>query len=189
MTYPCVYHCFLASHKHVIPFFARSQVLRDGIDDQPEHIAELLRMPIDEFAELVFSDRLADAAGENADDVLDLFQRDHDCLGCIESERLSCDPDFEGIFIVEPTLVSDDAWLVSVDPEHYDRYVQAKFDDETVFTVPLLRQPELFVQPYGSAEEIIAEVKSAIKEMDVEMPEDFPYWRFIGKLEGTVYAD
>lgn len=185
--YPSVHYCFLVSSKLAIPFFNRSMLLKEGIEKQEECVAEILRLPLEEFSKLILSDHHP-VTFHDISELLETFQDTNDDI-ISEIDELNAEISFEGFFTLIPELVPEHAVLRSVDPEHYNDYVQAKFEDETVWTIPLKHQPNIFSRQYDDGDQIIKEVKNAIANLGVEMPSDFPYWRCIGKLEGVTYQD
>jgi len=169
----------LISCKEVLPYFARARfkqgpfIPADTKNAEEIKLQQLMSLPLDEFAVNVKSGSLPD----------DFYDMENDNL--VDFEGLSAEIDFTGVFRLLKELIPDNTKLESVDPDHWDESAQYAFDFDLVFYLPLTHQPTLFKYPYKDGNEVITEVKAAIKDLGVELPDDFPYWKVIGVLDGV----
>lgn len=171
-----VTYCMLLTCNEVIPYFVRTALKQDPFI--PKELADLLALPLNEFAAKVNAADLPD----------DFYDRDDACFE--DFANLCFAAGFSGVLRLLPELVPTCAELVSADPEHWDHLAQYSFDGtDIVHYIPLRHQPSIFANRYHykDGNEVIAEVMSSVKDLGVELPDDFPYWRVIGVLDGVTW--
>lgn len=175
---------FLISHMDVLPFFIRARLLdqsKQALALETPEVMQALQMPLDEFAQAVVGKTLPEdfqfiEAGNTEDWML-------------ENDGINCEMDFQGIFHLIEELVPQGVKL-DEPVSGYSEFTRAEFDGtDRVFTIPLRWQPSLFRDKahYGSATEIIDEISDAVGDLGVEFPKDFPFWKYIGVLDGAVW--
>lgn len=176
----------LISAAEVLPYFVRANfkkspnIPNNTTDPEEIKLLELMRLPIDEFADRV-------KAGDFPSGIC---SQENDNL--MDYPEFAAEANFSGVFRLLKELIPDGVELESIDPEHWDHTAQYAFNgSDLVFYLPLQHQPSIFERyQYGSAREVIDEVQTTIEEaLEIEMPKDFPYWRFIGVLDGVAADD
>ena len=170
---------FLVSHPDVTPYFARAAIL--AMDDEgraetcDDEELEQLGLDVDGFAAM-----LARTPQVEKSSLYSCFYEE-DLLERFE-DALNMEIEFTGRFHVLNAGVPK-----GEDPNVTDGL---KFDYDTVRTIPLDNQPtSLFMQCYGNYAQVEAEIRDKIKTLHVELPKDFPFWRYIGCIDGVVYDD
>ena len=168
---------FLVSHPDVMPYFTRAAILAmDEVDrnDLEKADVRLAELDVDAFRQAI----KALPADRKAADECVLY--DEDFLERYEDE-LSVQYEMTGGFRnLRNYHRTDDQ----------DRTDDVRFDYENVYTIALERQPtSLFEQCYRSYVEVEMEIRRIVKAMGVELPKDFPYHDYIGRIDGVVYTD
>lgn len=175
--YATRYFGFLVSHPEVMPYFTRA-ALRALDDKAEEHYEtediELAKLDIGTFAQAIKTipneKRRADESAFYDEDLLERYE-----------DVLSIDYELTGGFRTLVNLNRDDGEAPDDD---------FKFDYDTVHTIALSKQPNsLFMQCYMSYVEVEMEIRQILKDIGVEMPKDFPYQNYIGRVNGVIYLD
>lgn len=177
---PCVYYCCLASSKYLLPYFVRSRLLDSNQPYDDPDVREALSLSLQEFSDRVEDRSLPD----------DFYNED--TVELQDDTRFYIETNFDGAFALLKELVPPGVQLESADPEYYDNWCNEIFcGDAWVYTIPLRHQASIFAASplYDNKEAVLKEVKTALTDAKVELPDNFAYWRVVGRLEGVMYVD
>lgn len=76
----------------------------------------------------------------------------------------------------------------SLFPELSKHPLETSYDDETLVAIPCDKSPDLFIAAYPDKEALRKEFEAKFLKMGVIMPEDFDWWRYIVKIDGTDFS-
>ena len=163
------YTGFFVSCDEVLPYFRRAQMLAEKDCSHGCAAAAALAMPLHDFAALVERGMLPRTF------YADLTGREVSFLQQGMNEEWQFDGSFSGLSELNPNSA-----------ELADIYWELH-GGENVSIIPLSKQAGLWTKMprYETADEVVNEVKEVISRMGVQLPKDFPYWKYIGTLEGT----
>lgn len=179
-TLPCVHYCCLISSKYLLPYFVRSGLLASAKPVDDPEVQAVLGIPLQEFSDKVEARSLPDAF------------YDEEAVGLMDDPRFFIEVNFDGAFVLLKELVPADAQFTSADPEYYDNWCSEVFcGDAWVYVIPLRHQADIFANSplYANKEAVIEEVKAVLSDANVELPDNFAYWRIVGRLNGVIFVD
>lgn len=167
--------CMCLNVPETLPYFVRAKLnkmLAEGLSisacqDDEGDVWEALELPIGEFARRVEAKTLPEDF-YMTDWVMDEFLADNHC-------RILVDTSLE--FYQMPWLTPPDSLTM--------RGIAPDWLDKSGAVVYICRrQPAAFNDGplYKNASDLVAEVKEFLSEYEVEMPEDFQYWKVVGAL-------
>ena len=174
--YATRYFGVIVYHTNVMPYFVRSAIPAMGEEAKTrleESDVRLAELGIGDFkAMLMRTPREKKTADESV-----LY--DEDML-----ER------YEDAFSIQYEMTGGFKNLVPDRGDDIEREDDAHFDCENVYTIALDNQPvSLFARCYMSYAQVEAEIRTVVKALGVELPEDFPYQDFIGRIDGVIYVE
>lgn len=169
------FYAFLVQHAEVLPFFVRSALQERSDELTADELAATL-MPINMFAERV-----------QAHDLPAQFY-DAEALEGMTGDIMSFETQWEGTFRVLPELVAAGTKLTAVESGYTDDVQAVFYGSELIHVISLDKQASIFSSSplYQDAQAIIDEVKTKVAALEIEMPDNFPWWKYIGQMDGVV---
>lgn len=65
---------------------------------------------------------------------------------------------------------------------------ESHYDDDYIVYILAERKANLFSAAYASPHELLEEFKEAFRRNDVNLPDDYDWWRRIVSIEGTIFC-
>ena len=157
-------NCMLVSHPEVIPYFVRSVLLNHSsyFEDFTDNLKPFMTMPLEQFSKRVLARGLPAEFYSVA------------AAGIAARKEINCFPEFMGFF----------NHLICKKTDVHKTSGSKYMPKGTVYTLPLSQQSELFC-PYRN-DELGQELRSVLEQMEVDVPEDFPFRRYTGTLHGLM---
>lgn len=168
--------CFLLDAGGVLPFIVRAKLLALSKEEKKlldDETVLILLHSVEKFAELANQSELPQI-------FYDKGQIEKEFISTGKYPETGVRHNFDGSFVLLDELIPADATPIT-------RLMEYNFRD--AFPLMLSKQPSIWADAprYNSPDEIIAEVKATVASMGVEFPDNFPFWSYIGMLDGFVW--
>lgn len=157
-------NCMLVSHPEVIPYFVRSVLIHHSsyFEDFSDELKPFVAMPLEQFSKRVLARDLPAEFYSVA------------AAGIDVCKEINCLPGFMGFF----------SHLLGKKRDIHKTSGSKYMPKDTVYTLPLSQQSELFCPCRN--DELGRELRAVLAQMKVEVPEDFPFRRYTGTLNGLI---